>query len=121
MSDTVYKAYKLIHLSGIFMIFLALGGMILSAAAKEATASLKNALNMLHGIGLGIVIIAGFGMLAKTHAAFEGWVVVKLLVWVFFGGSIAIIRRKPDMGKMMLWLCVALGIVAVYMALFQPF
>ncbi len=116
-----YTVYKLIHLSGIFMIFLALGGMILSAAAKEATASFKSALSMLHGIGLGIVIIAGFGMMAKHNIAFQGWVGVKLLIWLFFGGAIVLIRRKPEMGQMMLWLCLALGIVAVYMALFKPF
>lgn len=116
-----YELYKTIHLVGVFMTMLAIGGMILSSQAKEATASFKKVLGIFHGAGLIVALIAGFGALAELGAGFGGWVTVKILIWLLFGGMVAVINRKPEMGHLMLWISVALGFVATYVAILKPF
>ncbi len=116
-----FATYKILHLSGVLMIFLAVGGMLVAARAKEAAAAFKAGLGILHGLGLALVMIAGFGLLAKSGAGFPGWVLVKIIIWLIFGGLIAILKRKPELGQTLLWTSTALGIIAVIMAVAKPF
>ena len=63
-----YQVYKLVHLFGIFLTLISLGGMYLHAmngGTKETNASRKlSAIG--HGVGLFLVLLGGFGMLARA-------------------------------------------------------
>jgi hypothetical protein len=74
------------------------------------------------------LLLGGFGMLAKLGAGTPGiysfsniWVILKLLVWLFFGASIVLAKRGVLRGVMGWWICIFAGGVAAWSALFKPF
>ncbi len=120
-----YQVYKLIHLSGVLMVFLALGGVITHAAnGGGKTHSWRKAAAMTHGIGLLLSLIGGFGLLARIgvdHGGLPGWVIAKLGIWILFGGSLSLAYRKPKFARAAWVLAIALGATATYLAGQKPF
>lgn len=111
-----FNVYKLIHLVAIFGLFISLAcGVVLEKAKSRWVAPV-------HGITLLLVLVGGFGMLARlgVHGALPGWVIGKLVIWVLFGGSIALARRKVLPAGAFLVLITVLGGVAASLALWKP-
>ena len=116
--------YKAIHLSGIILSFVSLGALATIAARGSERRSRFPAIG--HGVGLFLVLLGGFGMLAmlqklKMIEGWPTWLVIKLVLWIALGGAIAVFRRKPDLAKATIGACIAFGFVATIMALFKPF
>ncbi len=116
--------YKVFHILGLLLVFTALGGMtlhVLSGGSKENLGNARKFAGMSHGIGLILLLVSGFGMLARLGAGMEGWVIAKVVIWLFFGASTAVIWRKPDFSKALWFFFPLLGAVAGYLALYKPF
>lgn len=120
-----YSIYKVIHLVGVLMVFLSLGGAAGSAvngAGKKYT--WKRPIVITHGIGLLLSLVGGFGLLARlgiVHGGLPGWVLAKLGIWFVFAALVAVVVRKPRWA-MSLWIVIiALGGVATYLAGSKPF
>lgn len=120
-----YSVYKLVHILGVLLLFLALGGLSIHAAhagANDARKTRRRALAT-HGVGLFIILLGGFGMLARLgiNAGFPGWIWTKLAIWIVLGALVALPVRFPALARP-LWLLVPiLGTLAAYMALYKPF
>ena len=128
-----YHAYKLLHLIGVVFLFTAVGGSVflrfsgvrraLGEAAGEKFDATKVA-GMIHGIALLLLLLSGFGALAKLNlmeGGMPGWIWVKLLIWVLIGGSIAVARKRPASAAVLWWLLPLLGSVAAWLAVYKPF
>lgn len=116
--------YKLLHIFGLLLTFTAIGGMVYHMAnggSKESAKPTRWMIGAAHGAGLLILVISGFGMLAKLSLGFETWVVAKLAIWIFIGMVSAIVWRKPKMAPMLWFALPVLGAVAGWLALFKPF
>jgi uncharacterized membrane protein SirB2 len=119
--------YKLIHIVGIILIMSALGGAAVRAMTigAEGTPSSRRLLAVLHGIGAFLVLLGGFGMLARLgfmHGAnFPGWLWVKLVVWVILAAALIVPRRRPTLARPLLLALPFLGGLAAYMAIYKPF
>lgn len=74
-----------------------------------------------NGVGLLLTFVAGFGLWAKLQYGLPGWLIVKVVIWFIFGGLVAVINRKPELGKMLWWVILWLGVLAVVMVAFKPF
>ena len=120
-----FNFYNVIHLLGLFGVLLALGGISFHAASggsKTDPSSPSKIAGMLHGIGLFLVLLGGFGMLAKLGASVvAGWVMVKLFIWIIIGGLIAVPYRKPEHATKIVFLIIVLAITSAYMAIYKPF
>jgi len=104
------------------MDYLAVGASIISAQASEQTSGFKKVLGMVHGISLLLLLVAGFGALAKLPGGGMGmWVIVKLVIWLGFGALPVFARKKPEMANTLIWLAIVLGGAAAYTALYKPF
>lgn len=116
-----YEFYKILHLLGLFLLFLSFGAALLRSQLQEV--SFKKNISTLHGIALALILIAGFGLLAKRgiHWPWPGWVWVKLVVWIMFGGVIACIHRALLASQWMILILLVLGGLGAYMALYKPF
>lgn len=114
-----YTLYKVIHVFGILLVFTALGGFAARALGAGNERSRKLA-GMTHGIGLLIVLISGFGLLAKLGVGFPLWVWLKLTIWLLIGGVIVLFRRKPELAPVLWVVLPMLGGVAAYLALAKP-
>src|SRR5687767_5655136 len=94
--------YKNLHLIGVFMILMALGGLLLqqiNAGTREQV--WRRPVAITHGIGVVLVLVSGFGMLAQAGILWPwpGWVVGKIIIWLIFGALVALIGRTPTLAK----------------------
>lgn len=114
--------YKLLHFIGLFSVFASLGAGLLQAmnTGQKEHAS-KKWLAIWHGVGLLVVLVAGFGLLAKGKFGFQPWVIGKIVIWLALGGVTALISRKPGMAKI-IWIgIIALGGLAAYLGGYKPY
>jgi hypothetical protein len=117
-----YDTYKLIHLFGLFTLFLALGGLFVHAAAGgEKRHSARGLVMAAHGLGAFLVVLGGFGMLARLEGSgIPAWVHPKLVIWVLLAGAVALPHRYPAVARPMLVLLPILGGVAAWIGIFHP-
>lgn len=90
-------------------------------AFAHPTGSARGQILKITGIASVIMLVAGFGLLAKLQIDFAGWVIVKLLCWLALSAMAGITYRMP--GKAGLLSQVTLGLVAlaVYCVYYRPF
>jgi hypothetical protein len=119
-----FMVYKAFHLVGIMLTVAALGGMAIHAAnggirAQSLTRTLTTAA---HGLGLLLILVAGFGMLARLGLqASSGWVVVKLGIWLLLAVAVLIPYRRPQFARALFLAVPLLAALAGIMALTKPF
>lgn len=116
-----YQFYQIIHLVGVFMVFLAYGGLIVRSATGSDNKGLRRLGGITSGIGLLLILVGGFGLLARLNYGWPGWVLVKVAIWVVLGGMIVLINRKPELSQIYWWSTVVLGLVALLMVVLKPF
>lgn len=118
-----YGVYKIIHLTGLVMAFLALGGAAMYGINGGGEFKGRKFTAAMHGIGLTIALVGGFGLLARRgiHWPWPGWVFVKLGIWLAVGGLLTALIRQPDKAKPLWFVLVLLFATAAYMAVYQPF
>ena len=120
-----YAVYKLIHLGGVLMVFLALGGVATNAInGGSKSHSWRRPIAFTHGIGLLLSLIGGFGLLARlgvAHGGLPSWIVAKLGIWILFAVLIGVVSRKPNWAKPIWLLIIILGVTAAYLAGSKPF
>ncbi len=115
------QLYNVLHILGILLAFTALGGATLRAlAGTSEEAPGRKLAGITHGVALLLILISGFGMLAKLKLGFALWVWLKLAVWLLIGSSIAFIRRLPAHATIFWFALPALGVVAAYLAIYKP-
>ena len=105
--------YKVLHLFGIMLMLSALGAAI--AGAGEASPRLKKLAGIAHGVALLIVLVGGFGMLARLGmgSGWPLWVWLKLVIWLIFGAATVFVRKAGEKAG---WLLVALPVLAAVSA-----
>ncbi len=117
--------YKIMHLVGIMLVFMSLGGLCLHAmnAGTKESNKVRKIVASTHGFGLVLILVAGFGLLAKHQLSLmsSAWVWPKLLIWLILGGITVLIYRKPTSAKILWGLLPLLGLVAAYLAIAKPF
>lgn len=119
--------YEILHIIGIAMLFLSIGGVAVHAAngGTKKGSNTRTLLATIHGIGTLLILIGGFGMLArmgfKHGTNFPGWLWVKIIIWFVLGGVTMLPYRRPELARPAIILLPFLAGVAVYMALYKPF
>ncbi|MEQ9367165.1 MAG: hypothetical protein RIF32_23230 [Leptospirales bacterium] len=119
-----YTVYKFIHLAGILMIFFSLGGVVMHVAnGGSRDNTFRKIAAITHGIGMVLVLVAGFGMLARLgiHWPWPGWITAKLLLWLLFGAALGLIYRFANHARLLWYITLALAILTVYLVIFKPF
>ena len=113
--------YHILHFVGILMLFLGYGALLGRSIAGSDDATVKKLGSITSGIGLILMIIAGFGLIAKLQIGFQPWVIAKMGIWAVLGGLIALINRKPALAVSLWWGLIALGAIAAVMVYIRPF
>lgn len=81
-----YTTYKIIHLVGIAALAIGLGGMIAGGNHRKIFA-------ILEGLALLVMLVSGFGLLAKLHLGFPHFAMAKTVLWVVIGAMPMVLRR----------------------------
>lgn len=120
--------YEIIHIIGIALTMAAMGGIAIHAAeggTRKGTRARK-AIMIAHGVGMFLILLGGFGMLARIGmpggiGAFPGWLWGKIVVWFLIGGISGAPYRKPEMAMPVMVATPLLAGLAAYFALYKPF
>jgi hypothetical protein len=120
-----YQTYNLLHILGIVLVFMAVGSLAFHGAngGTKETNKVRGLVMATHGVGLLLIIVAGFGMLARTRpmgAGFPGWLHPKLLIWVLIAVAPSILYRKPQWGKALWFVLPLLAATSAYFAINHP-
>ncbi len=119
--------YEVLHIIGIAFMFVVIGGVSIHAAngGTKAVSTTRKLVSIVHGIGALLVLVGGFGMLARMgfqHGAnFPGWLWVKIVIWLVLSTIMLMPYRKPALARPFFIVLPLLAGVAVYMALYKPF
>lgn len=110
------KLYTLIHLVGIFGLLMALAAICYHAAngGFKSQAKGRKGLLALHGVSSFLILLAGFGMLARLNVtgAWPWWVWGKLIIWVVLSFGVVLPYRKEKWAMPLLFGAYALALVA---------
>jgi len=120
-----YLTYKLIHYLGIFILVAALGAALGRQAMTDGRDPLRSRLGAVHGVALFLVLLGGFGLMARVgvdHGSmFPGWILAKLAIWVLLGGVLFVARRNQRWTMPLLAIVPLLAVLAGWMAFTKPF
>lgn len=122
-----YAAYKVVHFLGIFTMVIALAAAAMHAlrGGTRADNPYRRVLGAAHGIAALLIVVGGFGMLARMGALAAGglpaWVYLKLLIWF----ALALAMTVPYLGRVyaraLLIALPLLTVAAGATALYKPF
>lgn len=101
------------------MLFLGLGGMLL--ARREPDSKPARLPGILHGVGLVLMLVAGFGLQARLELGFPPWLICKVGVWLLIGALPVLVRRGVVPRGLGWLLALALGILAIWLGKTKPF
>jgi hypothetical protein len=119
-----YEIYKIIHLTGIFLL---ISGLMMAYAMTSSGYALAGQIKKFsfaaHGTGLALILISGFGLLARLGLAREMpmWAYVKFAIWGVFAIFISILKRKGQLGWPLYVAMLAVFMFASYTAVMKPF
>jgi len=114
-----HSFYIFLHVTGLTLLALSLGGMAIHRQSSSETR--PKILSIFHGIGMLLILVAGFGLLARLSISFPWplWVWAKLLMFLFLGGFPKM-SEKFDAGIGMYIVAGAI-IAAAAMGVLKPF
>jgi hypothetical protein len=109
--------YLYLHILGIGAVFFSLGAF----AMRSDDPSKKKLTSVIHGVGLFLLLLGGFGLAAKKGypVGSTPWIWFKLAVWLGLGGFIAINKRKPELAPKAQVALVLLAMLAAYLGIFH--
>ena len=111
--------YSLLHITGILLVFIGYGSLIGLALSKVENTKVKKLGAITSGIGLTLLLVAGFGLIAKMGYSYTStWLIVKMIIWLILGSIVAFINRKPEWAKLLWWITLLLGFIAILMVYF---
>ena len=110
-----YEVYKVVHLVGLAVLFAALGGLLFAARTTDGRP--PRSVSVLHGLGVVLMLVGGFGLLARVGIQWPWptWVLVKVGLWVVLAAMPWPIRKLRLGGAWFAVVLAALVGVAVVM------
>ena len=121
-----HSFYNVLHILGIVLVMSALGGIAMHAlnGGTKQTNVARRLVVSLHGLGMLLILVGGFGMLARLGfqhgATFPGWLLVKLAVWLTLAAIVIVPYRRPAVAKRVSLALPVLGGLAAIMAIYKP-
>lgn len=121
-----YAVYKLVHLFGIFIVLTAMAAtcMHVMRGGTRADNPHRRALGIAHGVAAFLILLGGFGMLARlglVQGGLPGWIIAKLAIWALVSAAIMLPYRRAGAAGMVMTALPVLAVIAGAIALYKPF
>lgn len=113
--------YHILHIVGLICVFVGFGALLSQDSYKSAM--------KWHGIGLLIMLISGFGWLAKVGKTLpEGaqspytykWVLIKMALWLVLGFLPVLAKRRVLASHVVVLIAVLAGATLAYLGYMKP-
>lgn len=116
-----YFFYKILHLFAVLLLFTSLG--TLAAAGGDGAGRLRRLAGVAHGVAMAIILVAGFGLLARLglFGSIPGWAWLKIGLWLLLGLAVLPLRRRPEWAVWLWSLIPVIGGLAAWLAVKKPF
>jgi len=106
--------YHILHLVGVLFLFAGIGSML--SANGNARTGMKY-----HGIGLLILLVAGFGLIGKLHIPISTpWVIAKIIILLALGVLPVLAKKRALQPGLIVLIAIALGGVAACLGYMKP-
>src|SRR5437879_2030538 len=108
-------SYHIIHVTGIALLVLGIGGMMAGGEKRKTFA-------MLQGIGLVVMLVSGFGLLAKLKFVpyVPHFAIVKIALWVLIAMLPVLFRKlKTPLAAEILIVLILVGVMS-YLGFVKP-
>ncbi|HEX6812994.1 MAG TPA: hypothetical protein VF384_15320 [Planctomycetota bacterium] len=112
------ETYRLLHVVGVLMLMLGLGG-ILAVASQGGKAPML--FQAMHGIGLVAMLVAGIGRAHKEGMGWPPWILAKIACWVLLAAMPVLVRRGVLPRGIAVLLVIGIGALAAWLAQTKPF
>ena len=110
--------YNSLHVVGALLVFIGFGVLIARAMLGSDDARLRKFGGIVSGVGLFLLLVSGFGQLAKAgHSYTSWWMLVKFALFLGLGAMTALINRMPHLAGVWFWVTVAIGAIAATLGL----
>lgn len=108
--------YKVIHLLGIMGVFTAVSVLIMQGSSSPK----RKPIMIVHGISWFLVLLGGFGMLARYDIPMlHWWSLTKLAILVFFG-AVPVLAKKGFLKDIPGWgIILAVGLLAAILGVYR--
>ena len=118
------STYQILHQIGIVLVFMSIGALCLHAmngGTRESNRG-RALVAITHGTGLLLILVAGFGMLARLgmSSGVPGWAWLKVGVWLALAAAIVVPYRKPEWSRAIWFALPVLAALATYSVLYRP-
>jgi hypothetical protein len=120
-----YPVYKLVHLLGIFVLLttLAVPLMHFVRGGTRADFPRRRTLAIVHGVASFLILLGGFGMLARlgiVQGGLPGWILLKLGIWLVLSTALAVALRTSVTARSVLLAAPLLALAAAAIAIYKP-
>ncbi len=109
--------FKLLHLVGLMSLFIGIGGSI--AMSSTADAAKRRIFGILHGVGLVLLLLAGFGFLGVAKMGVPTWAWIKVVLWLALGGFPVLAKRRILSEPALVIIALGLGTTLAWLGLFK--
>jgi hypothetical protein len=119
-----YEFYKFLHFFGLFLLISGLMGVFVTTwNGQQLVGRIKVFSFSLHGLGLFLILLSGFGLLARLGLAREmpTWAYVKLAIWGTLALFVSLLKRKGHLGWPIYLTLLTVLLFAAYTATYKPF
>lgn len=110
--------YYFIHFAGVICLFLGMGAIL---GMDNDRKHVNKFVGIFHGIGLLLILVGGFGLVAKLQTGFPVWIIIKIAMWLCLSVITIVAKRKICTPKATAILAMILGLIAVAMCVYKPF
>ncbi len=117
-----YELYKVFHLFGLFLLLSGLMALIFARwNQSEVKPRLRKFSMIAHGVGLVLMLVSGFGLLARLGlvSGLPLWAYIKIGIWLCMGAAISLAKRYTK-APVSYGLIIALVTLAAWTAIYKP-
>ena len=108
------QVYHIIHLVGVLCLFVGIGSFLIISGTDRPGMKF-------HGIGLLLLVVAGFGMIAKYKFSYSSpWIIAKIAIWLVLGALPVLAKKRALQPGVLVTIAIVLGGVAAYLGYFKP-
>ena len=120
-----YHLYKLVHFFGIFVLLMTLAVPLLHFVRGGTRADFprRRTLAIVHGVASFLILLGGFGMLARLGIVQEGlpgWILLKLGIWFVLSAALTVALRTRFAARTVILAAPLLALTAAAIALYKP-
>lgn len=119
-----HQFYNVVHIVGLIFFMAALGSIAMPGHPGQRPLSTRRITIVFHLLGTFLILLGGFGMLARLGivrgTSWPGWVWVKVIIWSGLALAAFLPYRFPRTSIPLLFLLPLLGGLAAYMAIYKP-